>query len=116
MLALQTILHPTDFSEHSNNAFHLACALARDYNARLVVLLGRGVASAAGRQRVRHRPIQPGPDVDRQPIRFGLDDEVGERVLDEVNGRLTVATRTNGEREQFALMAIVGRGDEGRRT
>jgi nucleotide-binding universal stress UspA family protein len=38
MLAVQTILHPTDFSERSQYALWLACALARDYGARLIVL------------------------------------------------------------------------------
>ena len=38
MLPIHTILHPTDFTEHSNYAFQMACALARDYGARLVVL------------------------------------------------------------------------------
>jgi len=38
MLAIHTILHPTDFSEHSQYAFALGCALTRDYGARLVVL------------------------------------------------------------------------------
>lgn len=38
MLPLATILHPTDFSEHSDLAFQLACALARDYNSRLILL------------------------------------------------------------------------------
>jgi len=38
MAPLHTILHPTDFSERSEAALHLACALARDYGARLVVL------------------------------------------------------------------------------
>jgi hypothetical protein len=38
MLAIHTILHPTDSSEHSQYAFWLACALARDYGARLVVM------------------------------------------------------------------------------
>jgi nucleotide-binding universal stress UspA family protein len=38
MLPIRTILHPTDFSEYSDYAFRLACALARDYGARLVVL------------------------------------------------------------------------------
>jgi len=38
MLPLTTILHPTDFSEHSEFAFRLASALARDYNARLILL------------------------------------------------------------------------------
>jgi nucleotide-binding universal stress UspA family protein len=38
MLTIQTILHPTDFSERSEYAFRLACTLARDHGARLVVL------------------------------------------------------------------------------
>jgi len=38
MLPLRTILHPTDFSERSEFALRLACALARDYSARLIVL------------------------------------------------------------------------------
>jgi nucleotide-binding universal stress UspA family protein len=38
MLSIRTILHPTDFSDRSLYAFHLACALTRDYSARLVVL------------------------------------------------------------------------------
>lgn len=38
MLTINTILHPTDFSEASDYAFHFACALARDYNARLILL------------------------------------------------------------------------------
>src|SRR5262249_441067 len=32
------ILHPTDFSENSEFAFRVACALARDYKARLILL------------------------------------------------------------------------------
>jgi nucleotide-binding universal stress UspA family protein len=38
MLAIQTILHPTDFSERSDQAFRLACSLARDHGARVIVL------------------------------------------------------------------------------
>jgi nucleotide-binding universal stress UspA family protein len=38
MLPIHTILHPTDFSEQSAHALRLACALARDYGARLVLL------------------------------------------------------------------------------
>jgi len=38
MLPIHTILHPTDFSERSALAFRLACALARDYGARLILL------------------------------------------------------------------------------
>ncbi len=38
MLPIHAILHPTDFSEHSEHAFHLACSLARDHGANLIVL------------------------------------------------------------------------------
>jgi len=38
MLAIRIILHPTDFSEQSDHAFRLACSLARDHGARLIVL------------------------------------------------------------------------------
>jgi nucleotide-binding universal stress UspA family protein len=38
MLAIQTVLHPTDFSVCSEYAFRLACSLARDCGARVVVL------------------------------------------------------------------------------
>lgn len=38
MLPLATVLHPTDFSANSSFAFRVACALARDYNARLILL------------------------------------------------------------------------------
>lgn len=38
MLPIHTILHPTDFSGRSNTALCLACSLARDYGAGLVIL------------------------------------------------------------------------------
>src|SRR5262245_18819477 len=38
MLKMRKILHPTDFSDLSQAAFELACALARDYGAELVVV------------------------------------------------------------------------------
>jgi nucleotide-binding universal stress UspA family protein len=38
MLPIHTILFPTDFSENARQAFALACSLARDCGARLVVL------------------------------------------------------------------------------
>jgi len=38
MLSIQTILHPTDLSPRSEYALQLACSLARDHGARLIVL------------------------------------------------------------------------------
>jgi nucleotide-binding universal stress UspA family protein len=38
MPRFQKILHPTDFSEHASHAFKLACSLARDAGAKLILL------------------------------------------------------------------------------
>lgn len=38
MIPIKTILHPTDFSKPSDHALRFACALARDYQARLLLL------------------------------------------------------------------------------
>ncbi len=38
MIPIKTILHPTDFSKPSEYALRFACALARDYQARLLLL------------------------------------------------------------------------------
>jgi nucleotide-binding universal stress UspA family protein len=38
MLPIRIILHPTDFSENSQAAFEMACAMARDYRASLYVV------------------------------------------------------------------------------
>jgi len=38
MLPIHTILHPTDFSAHAERAFELACAVANDHSARLIIL------------------------------------------------------------------------------
>lgn len=38
MIRLKTILHPTDFSAESQHALEVACALARDQAARVILL------------------------------------------------------------------------------
>jgi len=38
MRPIKTILHPTDFSGNSANALELACSLARDHRARLILI------------------------------------------------------------------------------
>ena len=37
MFPIRTVLHPTDYSELSRPAFDLACALARDFGAELII-------------------------------------------------------------------------------
>jgi nucleotide-binding universal stress UspA family protein len=60
MRPIRTILHPTDFSDSSAEAFEMACALARDYGARLLVLHVRQPSAA---------PLLEGPLPDpRRPL------------------------------------------------
>jgi nucleotide-binding universal stress UspA family protein len=47
MLPINNILFPTDFSDRALGAFHVACALARDYQARVTVLHVRELPTAA---------------------------------------------------------------------
>jgi nucleotide-binding universal stress UspA family protein len=37
MLSIKTILHPTDFSPRAEYGYQMACALARDYGAHLIL-------------------------------------------------------------------------------
>jgi nucleotide-binding universal stress UspA family protein len=69
MLSIHTILHPTDFSPQSQAAFQVACALARDYVARLVLvhvkppemIYGEGYA------------LPPDPETARKELQEQLD-------------------------------------------
>jgi len=81
MLPIHVILHPTDFSDRSLAALPLACALARDYGARLVILhvcapiiaYGEGILppdpeaiSREARERLDRLDIPDGIRVERQ--------------------------------------------------
>jgi nucleotide-binding universal stress UspA family protein len=68
MLAVRTILHPNDFSERSTLAFRLACSLARDYRARLIVLHVAGPSSPLAREGIEAIP----PALDRESLRRKL--------------------------------------------
>jgi len=60
MFPISTVLHPTDFSPRSEQAFQVACSLARDAGARLIVLhvLERPVIVHSG---VAMAPPEPPP-------------------------------------------------------
>jgi nucleotide-binding universal stress UspA family protein len=69
MLPIRTVLHPSDFSEPSRFAFELACAVARDYGAQLIIChvmqpqvpqMGEGVAA---------------------PVLEGYEEEIGAKLL-----------------------------------
>lgn len=45
---IRTILHPTDFSAPSEGAFRVACSVAREHGARLIVVLAAPMATVYG--------------------------------------------------------------------
>jgi nucleotide-binding universal stress UspA family protein len=69
MLAVRTVLHPTDFSERSQYAFGLACALAQGYGARLIVLHVAEVPTVAYGEGV----VSPNPEELRAAAQEQLD-------------------------------------------
>jgi universal stress protein A len=56
MLPIHTILLPTDFSESAQQAFPLACSLARDCGARIVVLYVMPPPLGHEQLQARHHP------------------------------------------------------------
>jgi nucleotide-binding universal stress UspA family protein/quercetin dioxygenase-like cupin family protein len=67
MRSVQTILHPTDFSDNSRSAFQTACSLAKDHKAGLILF---HVVSANGAKAPENAP-NPLESVESQP---GLKD------------------------------------------
>jgi nucleotide-binding universal stress UspA family protein len=84
MLPIRTILHPTDFSAHSASAFELACALARDYGARLVLAHVKSPPEAVFGEL---GPIPPEPP----EVEKALEDEL--RALKPADARIRVEHR-----------------------
>jgi nucleotide-binding universal stress UspA family protein len=68
MLPIRSVLYPTDFSECSNLVFRLACTLAQDYGARLVVA---HIAEPPG-PIYSDGVVVPLADVDEEPLRAKL--------------------------------------------
>jgi len=70
MLPIKTILHPTDFSEPSRQAFRMACAVARDYGARVVVAHVMVLPLHAYRE---FGPLIPDPETVEGEVRQSLE-------------------------------------------
>ncbi|MFO0866219.1 MAG: universal stress protein [Gemmataceae bacterium] len=68
MLRLDTIVHPTDFSESSRFAWHMACALARDHGARLLLVHVKPASIVV----FAEGPMPPDP-VDEEELKTKLD-------------------------------------------
>jgi nucleotide-binding universal stress UspA family protein len=106
MVPIHTVLHPTDFSERSAYALRLACALARDHGAKLVVLhvaampvaiYGEGVVLTAPTNYMDQQEEQlhqlPVPDADIHVERRLVEGDAAAeilRVAHEVNADLIV--------------------------
>lgn len=76
MTPIRTILHPTDFSDHSAVALRLAGSLARHYGARLIVL---------------HAIAPSGFDLSRAIEEGVLDAPIDRAALEEKLGQLRAA-------------------------
>jgi nucleotide-binding universal stress UspA family protein len=74
MATIHLILHPHDFTPCSQHALRLACSLARDENAKLVVLhvLEQSSVTYSGVAMAPPAPIQT-PVVDREAAQAQLD-------------------------------------------
>jgi nucleotide-binding universal stress UspA family protein len=66
MTPIRTILHPTDFSDSSKQAFHLACSLARDHGGQVIVLYVRERPPTAYTAGVAMAPPPPPPSTDER--------------------------------------------------
>jgi len=121
MLPIRTLLHPTDFSGYSDYAFQLACSLARDYGARLIVLhvLERPALAYTG---VMTAPPPPPPSEEqRQSARDQLlritppDPAVGvERLLEEGDPATAILQVAQERRCDLIVLGTHGRRGLGR--
>jgi nucleotide-binding universal stress UspA family protein len=117
MLPIHTILHPTDFSEQSENAWRLACALARDYGARLILLHVVHPPAAIYGEAV----YVPEPEEYREPLRRQLHqlqvpgaDVRAERRLEEGDAATEILRVARETDTNLIVMGTHGRTGLGR--
>lgn len=96
MIHLKTILHPTDFSEDSRYALELACSLARDQAARVILL------------HVLPRPSLIGRDSNVPAFKEEHTSADLKTYRDEVTGRLT---RLREEASWAQVESVLKEGD-----
>lgn len=91
MLPVKTILCPTDLSERSEFALRLACSLAADYGARLIVLhVAEPVAAVYA-----DPPVLPFVEPSRESLRTELHEFVRRNTDATVEERLVDGAATN---------------------
>jgi nucleotide-binding universal stress UspA family protein len=115
MLAIRTILHPTDFSEHSAQALRLACVLARDHRAKLILLhvAEPAVIASSG-------VLMPAPPAPFEYNRAGLEARLAALASTEPDVRIECRVVFGGPGEEIVAAAqdgcdLIVMGTHGRR-
>lgn len=118
MLTVTTILHATDFSPQSDHAFHLACSLARDYWASLILVHVWDTRPAVYGE-FRAFPVDL--DQDRQALQAKLDQmkhcnetEVSEAFLIDGDPATEIVNLAKREHCDLIVMGTHGRTGLGR--
>jgi nucleotide-binding universal stress UspA family protein len=118
MLPIKTILHPTDFSEHSAYASQLACALAHDYGARLIVthVMCPPISRTPGSGPLTHEPGVAEDEVrERLRAECPADPTITvEYCLCEGHVAATIVALAEGFQTDLIVMGTQGRSGLGR--
>jgi nucleotide-binding universal stress UspA family protein len=97
MLPISAILHPTDFSQCSDDAFRLACSLAKVHGARLIVL------------HVREIPIADYDEFGHSPEHPKSDEAIHEQLNRMIRAQSTVSVEhllgTGGPADEIVRIA-----------
>lgn len=108
MLRVSTILHPTDFSDNSKTALSVACALARDYGARLVVLHVAHVPTMEGYQTVDPAAVRKEAENLLHTLQLPIETVRAERLCKVVELGETDATIVSTAKELGADVIVMG--------
>lgn len=108
MLPIQTILFPTDFSRQSEYAYHLACALARDYGAKLLIVHVQAPPVVMGEA----LPESPSPEAIKKQLKelYPTEDSiVVERLVFEGDAVAEIVRHAAEFRADLVVMGTHGR-------
>ncbi len=128
MKPFKVILHPTDFSPHSQAALRLAAAIARDQCARLIILHtvpapvpATGVPHTAALERAEHcsGDVESYRHEMREKLRWLDVPAVAgpvERILEEGDPAAAILRKAEAAGCDLIVMGTHGRGEEFRRA
>jgi len=118
MLAIKTILHPTDFSPQADSAFQVACALARDYGASMLLMHVWDLQAAVSGE---FGAFAVAPGEDRKALQDKLDQmkranepEVVEAFLTEGDSATEILALAANKKCDLIVMGTHGRTGLGR--